>query len=206
MKLTHCILTSLVAALILVAGCSSQNSLLGRESVAERSGDKPSLVSDNQWSDVKHDPHRFVGMVSGVKDVDVAIREAEIDARRRIVESVVDSLRSIGSRATTGASNEGVGRYLNDVLTWVAGSTEVVGTRLKETYWEKIARQMSSSVTYTYQAWAIVEISKEDYAVTRINALNKIEERARADRNAEAEALARQALEAAQGGGAGAVR
>ena len=206
MKLTHLTMAALGAALMLAAGCSSQGNLMGRESVVERSGDKPALVSDNQWSDVKHDPHRFVGMVSGVKDLDVAIREAEIDARRRIVESVVDSLRSIGSRATTGGSNEGMGRYLNDVLTWVAGSTEVVGTRLKETYWEKIARQMSSSVTYTHQAYAIVEISKEDYAVTRINALNKIEARARADHNAEAESLARQALEAALGSGAGSNR
>lgn len=191
---------ALVAALVLLAGCSSQKAMIGSEEIVDRSGGKPDLVKNNQWSEMKHDPYRFVGMASRAKDLDVAIRQAEIAARQRIVESVVDSLRSIGSLASSGAPSEGVGRYLQDVFTWVAGSTEVVGSHLKQSYWEKIAKNLDPTIQYAYQAYAIVEIPKADFLATKVNALQRAELRAKADQNAEAEAIVRRALESIQAG------
>jgi len=195
--------TSLAGLVILAAicSCARQAPLLGQEEIVERSGKKPGLVEKNQWSDLKSDPHRFVGLVSGGKELDVAIRGAEVSARQRIVESVVDSLRSVGSAAMIGAPTEPIGRYLNDVFTWVAGTTEVIGAHLKETYWEKLARRQDPSVGYSYRAYAIVEISRDDFRGTRIGALEKVAARAQEDRNAEAEEYVRRALEQLQRGG-----
>jgi hypothetical protein len=194
------ILLAWFVALAAVTACAHQRALSGQEQIVERSGKKPGLVAKNQWSDLKSDPHKFVGMMSGAKDLDVAIREAEVSSRQRIVESVIDSLRSVGSSAMVGAPTEHVGRYLNDVFTWVAGTTEVTGAHLRETYWEKLARRMDPAVEYSYRAYAITEISRDDFKQTKINALRKVEARAQQDRDAEAEEYVRRVIERLLGG------
>jgi hypothetical protein len=199
MSCAKAILVFLALAFLLPLGACSSRPPVGEETIVERSGGKPALVADNQWVEIKKDRCRFVGMSSPAKELDIGIREAEIAARQRIVESIADSMRSIGSVARAGTPSQSIGRYLNDVVTWIAGSTEIIGSSLRETYWEKIAVNLGGALDYSYRTYAIVEMSRDDYDRARLAALRKTEERALADSNEEAAAIVRHELQRLQG-------
>jgi hypothetical protein len=176
----------IVAVGCLAFGCAHRTPVSGEEKIIERSGEKPQIVRDNRWSDARRDPHLYVGMTSGAKELDAAVREAELKAHQRIAESLSDSLRSVGAISTAGGSDVGVGRYLNDVFSWAAGNVEVAGVRLVEAYWEKRERWTPPGVEYTYQVYAVVGVPKAEIAAARLRALQRAEERAKVDNNADA--------------------
>lgn len=177
---------------ILAQGCTTTgltaSKLKGAEELVGTSGEKPS-VSKNyvERGDVK----LFMGFSDQIHDLDVALRSAEMDAKKHMVEYLSTELRNEGMRGQSGYEKEAVGRFFEDSQAWLTKNIRVSGAVLLSTYWEKWSRQGDAEVTYFYRGYAVVQISKTDYARARELAIEKLIDKAALEKNRQAEKAAR---------------
>lgn len=177
---------------IFIQGCGGKlEGLRGAEELVETSGKKPSMVSRNIRFDEEKDTRFFLGLSDQVHDLDVAIRVAELEARKHIIEAIGTDIRIEGTRGLSGPEKESLGRFFEESTAYLTGNMRLSGAILRETYWEKWARSGYGEVSYYYKAYGIVRISKEDYERTRALAVDVLIERAAQERNLQAERAAR---------------
>lgn len=172
-------------------GCSTLKSVKGAEDLVESSGKKPKMVSNNIWFEEKKDIRFFMGFSDQVHDQDVALREAELDGKKRIIEAIGTDIRVEGTRGLSGPDKEAVGRFFEESIAYLTDNTRLSGAILQETYWEKWARNDKVQISYYYKAYGIVRISNKDYEKTEALAADALIERAVQERNQAAEKAAR---------------
>lgn len=185
---------------VLAQGCSSTGlmpmmKMRGAEELVETSGKKPSMVSDSQWAEEKGDKKLFGGFSDQVHDLDVALRSAEMEARKHLIENISQEIRAEGVRGQSGSDKEAVGRFFEDSQAWLTKNIRVSGAQLLNTYWEKWSRLGDGEVAYFYRGYAVVQISKADYARAVESAVEKLIDKAAVERNREAENAAREVKE-----------
>ena len=183
-----------VATALALQGCGGKlTGLKGAEELVETSGKKPSMVSKNLWFEEDKDTRFFLGFSDQAKDHDVALRVAELEGRKHIIEAIGTDIRVEGTRGLSGPEKESVGRFFEESMAYLTNNMRLSGAILQETYWEKWARSGYGDVSYYYKAYGIVRISREDYDMTRTMAADALIGKAAQERNLQAERAARDA-------------
>ena len=183
-----------VATALVFHGCGGKLAgLKGAEEVVETSGKKPGMVSKNLWFEEQKDARFFLGFSDQAKDHDVALRVAELEGRKHIIEAIGSDIRVEGTRGLSGSEKESVGRFFEESMAYLTNNMRLSGAILQETYWEKWARSGYGDVSYYYKAYGIVRISREDYERARTMAADMLIGRAAQERNLQAERAAREA-------------
>ena len=183
-----------VATTLVFQGCGGKIAgLKGTEELVETSGKKPGMVSKNLWFDEQKDARLFLGFSDQAKDHDVALRVAELEGRKHIIEAIGTDIRVEGTRGLSGPEKESVGRFFEESMAYLTDNMRLSGAILQETYWEKWARSGYGDVSYYYKAYGIVRISREDYDMARTVAADALIGKAAQERNLQAERAARDA-------------
>jgi len=183
-----------VATALVFHGCGGKLAgLKGAEEVVETSGKKPGMVSKNLWFEEQKDARFFLGFSDQAKDHDVALRVAELEGRKHIIEAIGSDIRVEGTRGLSGSEKESVGRFFEESMAYLTNNMRLSGAILQETYWEKWARSGYGDVSYYYKAYGIVRISREDYDMARTVAADALIGKAAQERNLQAERAARDA-------------
>lgn len=183
-----------VATALVFQGCSGKlTGLKGAEEFVENSGKKPKMVSENLWFDEKQDTKFFLGFSDQAKDQDVALRVAELEGRKHVIEAIGTDIRVEGTRGLSGPEKESVGRFFEESMAYLTDNMRLSGVILQETYWEKWARGGHGEVSYYYKAYGIVRISKEDYEKAKTATADALIGKATRERNLAAERAARTA-------------
>ena len=173
-------------------GCGGTlKSMKGTEELVETSGNKPKMVAKNIWSEEKKDTKFFLGFSDQTHDQDVALRVAELEGRKHIIEAIGTDIRVEGTRGLSGPEKESVGRFFEEAMAWLTDNMRLSGAILQETYWEKWARMGDAQVSYFYKAYGIVGISKTDYERAMAVVADALIGRAAQERNVAAERAAR---------------
>jgi len=183
-----------LAIFISIQGCGGKLAgLKGAEELVETSGKKPKMVSKNLWFEEEKDARYFLGFSAETHDQDVALRVAELEGRKHIIEAIGTDIRVEGTRGLSGSEKESVGRFFEESMAYLTNNMRLSGAILQETYWEKWARSGYGDVSYYYKAYGIVRISREDYERARTMAADMLIGRAAQERNLQAERAAREA-------------
>ena len=181
-----------VATALALQGCGGKlTGLKGAEELVETSGKKPSMVSKNLWFEEDKDTRFFLGFSDQAKDHDVALRVAELEGKKHIIEAIGTDIRVEGTRGLSGPEKESVGRFFEESMAYLTNNMRLSGAILQETYWEKWARSGYGDVSYYYKAYGIVRISREDYERARTMAADALIGKAAQEVNLQAERAAR---------------
>src|SRR3972149_8111673 len=190
-----------VATALVFHGCGGKLAgLKGAEEVVETSGKKPGMVSKNLWFEEQKDARFFLGFSDQAKDHDVALRVAELEGRKHIIEAIGSDIRVEGTRGLSGSEKESVGRFFEESMAYLTNNMRLSGAILQETYWEKWARSGYGDVSYYYKAYGIVRISRKDYEMARTMAADTLIGKASQERDLQAEKAARDAKQRLLGG------
>lgn len=186
MKKTKAYVMTLIAVAILI-GCSSLS-----PNVVDKSGSKEKWVkSENVYVEEK-DTLYFRGEVSGVYDLALGKRQAEADARKRLVEAVSSELTSEYREFTRGSNtvHGDVGRFVEDALESASRQINVTGMLSEKVYWEKLVERSETEDSKPYyHIYALVRIAKRDYEASKDRVLSGLLDKAKTDRNKEAEQM-----------------
>src|SRR3989304_3848507 len=192
-----------VATTLVFQGCGGKLAgLEGTEELVGASGKKPGMGSTNLWFEEQKDARLFLGFSDQAKDHDVALRVAELEGRKHIIEAIGTDIRVEGTRGLSGPEKESVGRFFEESMAYLTNNMRLSGAILQETYWEKWARSGFGDVSYYYKAYGIVRISKKDYERAMAMAVDVLIEKAAQERNLQAEKAAREAKQGLLEGGA----
>jgi len=182
-----------VATALALQGCGGKlTGLKGAEELVETSGKKPSMVSKNLWFEEDKDTRFFLGFSDQAKDHDVALRVAELEGRKHIIEAIGSDIRVEGTRGLSGSEKESVGRFFEESMAYLTNNMRLSGAILQETYWEKWARSGYGDVSYYYKAYGIVRISKVDYERAMAVTADALIGKAAQELNLQAERAARE--------------
>lgn len=170
---------------ILIVGCSSLS-----PKVIEKSGSREGWVkSENIYFEEK-DAVYFRGEVSGVYDLALGKRQAEADAKKRLVEAVSSELTSEYREFVRGSNTipGDVGRFVEDALESVSKQIKVTGMLSEKAYWERLVESSEKEdIKPYYHIYALVRIAKKDYEASKDRLLSGLLDKAKTDRNKEAE-------------------
>ena len=182
-----------VATALVFQGCGGKLAgVKGAEELVETSGKKPKMVARNIWFEEEKDARFFLGFSDQAKDHDVALRVAELEGKKHIIEAIGTDIRVEGTRGLSGPEKESVGRFFEESMAYLTDNMRLSGAILQETYWEKWARSGFGDVSYYYKAYGIVRISKKDYERAMAMAVDVLIEKAAQERNLQAERAARE--------------
>ena len=181
-----------VATALVFQGCGGKLAgVKGAEELVETSGKKPKMVARNIWFEEEKDAKFFLGFSDQAKDHDVALRVAELEGKKHIIEAIGTDIRVEGTRGLSGPEKESVGRFFEESMAYLTNNMRLSGAILQETYWEKWARSGYGDVSYYYKAYGIVRISREDYERARTMAADALIGKAAQEVNLQAERAAR---------------
>lgn len=168
-------------------GCSS---LAPR--VVEKSGSKEKWAKSENNYFLEDDALYFRGEVSGVHDLALGKRQAEADAKKRIVEAVSSELTSEYREFIRGANDQpgDVGRFVEDAIETVSSSVNVSGMLAEKTYWERFVERSDKEGKKPYfHIYALVKIEKAEFDSAKSRVIDRLIARVRADKNNEAEQM-----------------
>jgi hypothetical protein len=156
-------------ACLLVAGCS-----------------KPSWTTSDHIFEERGDQLFFRGEVLGVHDLALARRQAEADAKKRLIEKV-RTQATIEFRELTRGGNTvpgDVGRFAEDLIATVA-NVSVSGVTPVKSYWEEMPESRKDGSPRIYHVYALVTISKRELDAAAKHLVTATLEQGRADREVE---------------------
>lgn len=178
-----------------LSACGTTGKLKGTEERVETGGSLPAFAAKGKRFEQERDERCYVGFADQIHDLDIALRSAELEAKKNIVESLATELRVEGTRGQSGVDRDAVGRFFEDSQAWLTDNVKVSGATLNQTAWEKWAKFAGHDVQYFYRGYAVVHISNADYERTRMAALDSLIEKAMRERNRAAEKAARETKE-----------
>lgn len=182
--------------LIDAGGCAVSTLAPGEQRVLERSGGKPGWVRAGEPSFEEDGKLFFRGQANAVADLSLGLRQAEADAKKRLISRVAEQVATEYSEylvADPSGADKSV--FLSDGISWVSDATTISGAAPAKSYWEKIETGREYGVAQSYNAYVLIAISLEAYEETRVRAIRAIEERAREAGNRRAEEAARRLRE-----------
>jgi len=173
----------LVSASLLLAGCATSG-----YKVIEKSGKKEKWVKTSDLCYEKKETLFCRGEVSNVYDLALGKRQAEADAKKRLVEKVRSELVVEYREFTKGANvfPGDVGRFVEDAL---QSTSEVTmgGLTPGKSYWQSDFPGVSSKPYY--HIYALVQVSRKDYEGAKSRIVEVLMEKAKQETNKEAERL-----------------
>ena len=183
-----------LAMLVAVSACGSRVLRPGEERVVDTSGRKRGWVTAETPSIHDDDTWFFRGQATGVADLTLGLRQAEADAKKRIVSRIAESVATEYSEYALGANaSEGdKSVFVSDGISWATEALTVSGVAPAKTYWEKVETGRPYGATTSFNTYVLVGLPDADYEMARLRAARAIEARARAAADRRAEEAARQ--------------
>jgi len=191
-------LAATVACAALVAGCAHEPGM-GEEQVVERSGSRPGWVKAAEpVVEAKHS-WRFRGVVTHAASLELGLRLAEADAKKRLISQVSELVEAEYSQYATGSAGQST-QYVADGISWVSSGVAISGVRPAQVWWERVAVMLPSGEEEYWRVYCLLEIGKEDFEQAKKRAAAALEERRRARQDRQAEEEARRLRERLDGG------
>lgn len=154
----------MLAGLILTICLMSCSSVPGKERLAGRSGLQKDWVRSEIRSFKDDGMLYFRGYASRTADLSLGIRQAEADAKKRLIGKISESAESEYSEymlSTQGAS--GKSAFAADGIALASRKVRYSGAEPVKTYWEKIEVARPSGVNYFYNVYTLLQIPEADY-------------------------------------------
>jgi hypothetical protein len=171
----------------LLSACGARVLRPGEERVVDTSGRKHSWVTSEEPAFHQDDTWFFRGQAMGVADLTLGLRQAEADAKKRIISKIAEQVATEYSEYAigAGASDGDKSVFVSDGISWATEAITVAGVAPVKTYWERVEKWPAR--TRAYKIYVLVALSDADYAQAQERAVRAIEQRARAkaDRRAE---------------------
>ncbi|MBI5410290.1 MAG: hypothetical protein HZA14_13085 [Nitrospirae bacterium] len=184
-KTTIYIMIFLIA--VIFTGCSS----LGPKIIEKSSSKERWVKSENLYFE-ENDALYFRGEVGGVYDLALGKRQAEADAKKRLVEAVSSELTSEYREFIRGSNTVpgDVGRFVDDALESVSRQVNVSGMLAEKAYWERLVErsEKEGSKPY-YHIFSLVRIAKKDYEASKDRVVRGLLDKTKTDKNKEAEQM-----------------
>ena len=176
-------LTVLVCTSMLVSSCATSG-----YKVIDKSGKKESWVKSSEVCYQDKQLMSCRGEISNVYDLALGKRQAEADAKKRIVEKVRSDLTIEYKDFVRGANAfpGDVGHFVEDILQSTSEVT-LSGLTVWKSYWQRESDEEGSKPYY--HIYALVQLSKKDYENAKSQIIDALMEKAKQDRNKEAEQL-----------------
>jgi hypothetical protein len=179
-------LSVLVLLLVLAAGCAHQVGL-GEERVVERSGRMPGWVKAPEPVVREGESWLFRGMATQGSSLEMGLRLAEADAKKRLVGLVSEQVQAEYTQYATASGQGKPAQFVADGISWASQRVAVSGARPAQTYWERVAVGLPSGVEHYWRVWCLLEVGHQDLEAAKKRAAEAIEERARRPRDRQAE-------------------
>ncbi len=192
---------ALVIGSVMLAGCAGTGEVVDIEQRVESSGKPPKIIKEGALYkfDEKSRMHRFVGMVSEANALDIGQDTAESAAFARMTQMAYQEVRNEVTRGITGSEREEVGRFFSSAFSAVSAGVRISGAAARQSYWERYVRDEFGNPRDFYRVWVIVEVSNDDFNRAKAYLLTEIAREAREQNDAQAESLARLAMERLMG-------
>ncbi|MFH0808940.1 MAG: hypothetical protein V2A77_00485 [Pseudomonadota bacterium] len=185
-----------VALAVALLPCCAHDLKMGEERVVERSGSRPQWAIASQPVAEKKDCWLFRGMIDQAASLDMGLRQAEADAKKRLVAEISQLVEAeyVQYDLSTGADRSG---YVADGISWVSRRVPVSGAHLTEAYWERVAVGSPGGAQLYWRVWCLLRITLEDMALAKkraSEALADLKNRATSGRAAEEAARLKERL------------
>ena len=189
---------------VLVFGCGAgkvvrQNKALmeiQKPVVMEKTGkdNRPEWISERPYFEDDKGYH-FTGGIMGGADYALTIRLAKAEATKNLLESIQIKARGEFSTAIHGQNqnNSDLGRYVTDAVAWAIDSLRISGIRQKQIYYEQIFDPIGQAIKYN--SWVQLEISRADYQKAKIDAAERLLNKAIREKDEEAKNKAMELLD-----------
>lgn len=177
-----------VVALVLAAGCAL-GPAPGEEVVVERSGRTPGWVRAAEPVVAGKEAWLFRGMATHAASLEMGLRGAEADAKKRLVGLVSEQVEAEYTQYIT-ASGGSEARYAAEGISWASQGVMLSGARPAKTYWERVMVRLPSGAEYYWRAWCLLEVASQDLERARREAAEALARRRQgaSERQAEEEA------------------
>jgi len=175
-----------IVLLIMFCGCSG-SSEIGSEKTVDKSGSTPN------WINIPtSDNGEFVfvtGELTKGTDRSFGMNQAYADGVRKLMNTMQNAVKTQSSLALRGANmDEGdVGRFSEFAVAWISDTYRIAAVQNPESYWEKIEVKTLSGVTYNYNCYSLLKISKKDYNKALEGAYLDMKKKAQEENNKKAE-------------------
>lgn len=175
---------------ILFIGCSGGTEL-GNEEIVEYSGDKPTWLTTP--TRVEGDNIYITGEITRGKDRSFGFNQAFADGFRKLLNMMENDVQALTVDANIGANKDesDMGKYSAFIIAWINKTSRIAGVQNPESYWEKIKVQKYDGVTYFYNCYTLLKISKQDYNKALQNAFEVMQKKAIEENNKAAEELSK---------------
>ena len=208
MKATMSVFLAVFIAMpFLGIGCSGGKAVKEKETMArfqmplvvEKSGKdkRPEWTSQKPFSEDDGSLY-FTGGYMGGADYALTLRLAKAEATKNLLESVEIKARAEFSSAMHGQNRteQDIGRYVTDAVAWMVENLRVRGIKQNQIYYEQVFDPMSYGLRYNF--WVQVGISKADYAKAKVDAAQRLLDKAMRDNDVEAKEKAMELLDKLQ--------
>ena len=117
------------------------------------------------------------------------MNQAYADGVRKLMNTMQNAVKTQSSLALRGANmDEGdVGRFSEFAVAWISDTYRIAAVQNPESYWEKIEVKTLSGVTYNYNCYSLLKISKKDYNKALEGAYLDMKKKAQEENNKKAE-------------------
>lgn len=164
--------------------------------VLEKTGstDRPDWTNNLTFFEDDQGFH-FTGGVMGGADYTLTLRLAKSEAIKNLLESIEIKARSQFSSVMQGSNRNisDISRYVADAVAWTIDNLRVGGIKQRQIYYERVLDPASQTVKYN--AWVELGISNSDYTKAKVDAAQRLLNKAISERDEEARKKALELLE-----------
>jgi hypothetical protein len=169
---------------------------LHRPVVVEKTGmdKRPDWTSEKPFLEDDQGFH-FTGGYMGGADYALTLRLAKSEATKNLLESIEIKARSEFSSAINGQNriDGDLGRYITDAVAWTVENLRVRGIQQNQIYYEQVFDPTSQS--FKYNSWVQLIISKFDYQKAKVEATQRLLDKAIQEKDKKAKEKAMELLE-----------
>lgn len=180
--------------LAIFCGCSG-SSEIGSEKIIEKSGEQPEWVLKPTID--QEDFILVTGEVTQAKDRSFGMNQAYADGIRKLMNMMQNAVKTQSSLVMSGNNmNENdIGKYSEFAVGWVSDTKNISSVKNPDMFWEKIEKKTVGGVTYYYNCYSQLQISKVDYNKALEGAYNQMKKKALEENNKKAEETAKKLIE-----------
>lgn len=175
-----------------IFGCSGTKEMqIGEEKTIDAStSSKPDWLT--KPSDWEGDYLFVAGVITQAHDMSFGMNQANADGIQKIMNTMGNAVKTSATQALRGAnmSDGDVGRFSEFAVAWVSDTKKISGVTSPETYWEKVQKAEPGGVSYFYNCYTRLKISKKDYNASIYGAYEEMKRQAQKENNKQAEKVA----------------
>jgi hypothetical protein len=178
-------------------GCTVSNHTnpIGTQKIIEKSGSIPDWK--NNPSKEEGDIYLIVGQMTSAADLSFGLKQAYADGIQSMMNMMQNNVKSQSSQALRGAnlSEDDIGRYSEFAVAWISGTETFSMVKNPESYWEKVEKTVSNGVSYSYNCYNLLKITKKDFNQCIEGAYQHMKKKAQELNNIKAEEIANQLID-----------